>query len=126
MILQADVALGCKVSHFSPGFGKPVDDLFSVELNDQLSALEGYFQVVPLTAQSPGLQQWRLGIINRSRPVDSFARIVNLNFERMVDVIVAYRNEGDPEKDAGIGIFLGAQVIQFENEIFEFFGAIPE
>ena len=113
VILQPDISLSSNVSHFPSGLSLPIQDKNIIQLDFDTVPDEGDLEMVPLPGRMGRVFHRGFGIIGRSRFMDTLAGGIYLNLERVIDVIVAYRNFRDPEENSGIRKLVRAFVIQF-------------
>src|SRR4030042_2861035 len=66
------------------------------------------------------------GVIDRSRLVDAFAGVIDLDLKGMIDVVVARGHVRDPVENPRIGVFLRAPEFELEDEVAPFLYAVPE
>ena len=58
--------------------------------------------------------------------MDPLARVVDLDLERTVDVVVAGRDGRYAVEDARVRVFLGALEVELEDEVLVFLPGVPE
>ncbi|OQB50748.1 MAG: hypothetical protein BWX98_02616 [Candidatus Aminicenantes bacterium ADurb.Bin147] len=125
MVLEADVPLRGDVPDLAPGRGLPIQNLFFVDPDVQARAPEFHFHVVPPARRERRAGQRRLDVVGRPGVMEAGRMVVDLDFDRMINVVVADRDVGDAEENSRVRRFRGAFEFQVEDEILDLF-SVPE
>src|SRR5512135_885271 len=99
MVLEADVAFRGEIPDLAPRLGLPVENGLAVQLDLEPFPLERDLVVVPFARGLGRIDLGRLGVVGGSGRVDARARVVDLDLERVIDVVVAHRDRGHADED---------------------------
>src|SRR5665647_2522291 len=99
VVLEADVALGGEVADLASRMGLPIEDRLAVEVDLEVHPLELDADVVPFPGCARRQDLGRLDVIGRPSVVDARRGVVDLDLDRVGDVVVAHGDLGDAEED---------------------------
>src|SRR4030042_59765 len=102
VVLETDVSLGGNVLDLAARPGLPVQDQFAVELNFEMAALELDPEVVPFARGEGGQEIGRFDVVGGPGVGGGRRFVVDLDLDRMIDVVVARGGGGDAGEDPGI------------------------